>query len=210
MSSRSNAENCVNPRSDCGEKHESSVRTNKQTDPNAIPSPSARVINSRETNHLQNHTNKLASACVKLQRFWSLPPLPKVKEVMFSPLSVCLFVCLCTGYLKKVVDGFGQNLVDTLGVWQGRIDSILVKIRIQIWKQGLFNFEPILHHWETGLKRYLLHDILKSCGRIRTKLGGQVGCVARTNWFDFDEDMNPDPDLRIFFFCIPCRGSYES
>ena len=31
-----------------------------------------------------------------------LPPLPKVKEVMFSPLSVCLSVCLCTGYLKKL------------------------------------------------------------------------------------------------------------
>ena len=103
-----------------------------------------------------------------------LPLPPKVKEVMFSPLSVCL----CAGYLKKlgtdpdefcgqvqcvtrtnrfdfgedpdpdssyenfksdssplrdyakpiyrmisqkVVDGFGQNLVDRLGAWQGRI-----------------------------------------------------------------------------------------
>ena len=41
---------------------------------------------------------------------------------------------------QKVVDGFGLNLVDTLGVWQGRIDSILVKIRIRIWILDLFNF----------------------------------------------------------------------
>ena len=31
-----------------------------------------------------------------------LSPPPKVKEVMFSPLSVCLFVCLCAGYLKQL------------------------------------------------------------------------------------------------------------
>ena len=33
---------------------------------------------------------------------WLLSPPPKVKEVMFSRLSVCLSVCLCTGYLKKL------------------------------------------------------------------------------------------------------------
>ena len=31
-----------------------------------------------------------------------LPLPPKVKEVMFSSLCVCLFVCSCTGYLKKL------------------------------------------------------------------------------------------------------------
>ena len=46
------------------------------------------------------------------------------------------FECYCqkryvARYLK-VVDKFGGNLVDTLGVWQGRISSILVKIRIWI------------------------------------------------------------------------------
>ena len=30
------------------------------------------------------------------------------------------------------------------------------------------------------------------------KLGGHVGCIARTNRFDFGEDLNPDLDPRIF------------
>ena len=44
-------------------------------------------------------------------------------------LSVCLFVCRIS---QKVVDGSGRKFVDRLGVLQGRIDSILVKIRIRI------------------------------------------------------------------------------
>ena len=40
-------------------------------------------------------------------------------------------------------------------------------------------------------------DISKSCERIRTILGGQVGCVTRMNRLDFGEDPNPDPDTRI-------------
>ena len=68
-----------------------------------------------------------------------LPPPPKVKEIMFSPLSVCLAVCLFLYRIsQKVVDGFGRNLVDRLGVWPRRIDSIWVKTRI--WTRELFNF----------------------------------------------------------------------
>ena len=38
----------------------------------------------------------------------------------------------------------------------------------------------------------------KSYGWIPQKLWGPVGCVKRSNWFDFGEDSNPDPDLRIY------------
>ena len=42
-----------------------------------------------------------------------------------------------------------------------------------------------------------VQDISKSCGWIRTKLGGKFGCAARTNQLDFGEDTNPDLDTRI-------------
>ena len=43
-------------------------------------------------------------------------------------------------------------------------------------------------------------DISKSCRRIWTQFGGQVGCVTRMNCLDFGEDQDPDldPTLTIF------------
>ena len=40
------------------------------------------------------------------------------------------------------------------------------------------------------------HDISRSYGRIRTKLGGQLWCVTRTHLLDFVEDL--DLETRIF------------
>ena len=146
----------------------------------------------------------------------------KWAEVMFSPLSVCLFVCLSAnrisqklvdgfgcnlvfrvcckeemircwwraGYYnllrdsspvrdrakndiqhseisQNVVDGFRWNLVDRLGVWQGRNYSILVKIHIQIWLflKWFFTIE------RSGHTRYTVwHDISKSCDGFRQNL----------------------------------------
>ena len=38
-------------------------------------------------------------------------------------------------------------------------------------------------------------NISNSCWPIQTELGGQVGYLTRNNWFDFGEDLNPDPTI---------------
>ena len=70
-------------------------------------------------------------------------------EVMFSLMFVCLSMSRIS---QKVVNEFGQNSVDRSGVWQGRIDSILLKIRIQIWESFYCFFIVILHNCEMGPK----------------------------------------------------------
>ena len=82
--------------------------------------------------------------------FWGQICFLDFATILLCMMSSCLFVlCMIS---QKVVDGSGQNLVDRLGVWQGRVDSILMKILIQIWIRELFNFKVILHHWEIGIK----------------------------------------------------------
>ena len=43
-------------------------------------------------------------------------------------------------------------------------------------------------------------DISQNYRWIRAKLGGHVGCVKRTNLFNFGEDPDPDTRIMIFFF----------
>ena len=49
-----------------------------------------------------------------------------------------------------------------------------------------------------GNKNDIHHDISKSCALIWPKLSGQVGYPARKNCFDVGDDLNLDPDPRIF------------
>ena len=52
----------------------------------------------------------------------SLPLPPKVKEVMFSPLSVCLCLSVCTGYLKNL----WMDLHETwLAGWVCDVDKLI-------------------------------------------------------------------------------------
>ena len=69
--------------------------------------------------------------------------------------SVCLYVYRMS---QKVVDGFGWNFVDRVGVWQGWTDWILVKIRIRLLE---FLHYSILHHWEMGLNQYIARYLKK-------------------------------------------------
>ena len=104
---------------------------------------------------------------------------------------------------QKVMDGFGRNLVDRCVVWQGRLVSILVNIRIRIWIREFLSDSaslPLPPKW----RRLCFHpflsvcvqDISKSCWWIRMEFCGQVWC-SRLNWLDFSEDPNPDPTTRI-------------
>ena len=80
-----------------------------------------------------------------------LPLPPKVKEVMFSSLSVCLSVsvCLCTVYLKKLWADLDEIC------WMCGKDKL-----IRFWwryesgfgYENYLIFKVILHHWEIGPK----------------------------------------------------------
>ena len=63
---------------------------------------------------------------------------------------------------QNVMNGFGQNLVDRLDVWQGWIDSILVKIQIQICPiSGIQNVDCSIWH------RYVQYQVLFQFHNVR-------------------------------------------
>ena len=64
---------------------------------------------------------------------------------------LCLHPCLSVSRISQnVMNGFRQNLVDKLGVWQGINDSILVKIQIWI----LSRFKQFFTNERWGQKLY--------------------------------------------------------
>ena len=83
---------------------------------------------------------------VHFSRFWCRNW--RWMEIRFSPVSVCLSVCM-NKISQKLIDWLRQHLVDRLGVWQGWHDEILVKIRIRI-REFL---KVIQRHWDMGEKR---------------------------------------------------------
>ena len=68
------------------------------------------------------------------KQLWVNNPASLFRISFFSLMSVCLSVCLWTGYLKKLCTDSGEIWWIGLGVWQGRNYSILVKICIWIWE----------------------------------------------------------------------------
>jgi len=52
---------------------------------------------------------------------------------------------------QKVMDGFGRNLVDMLGVRRGRIDLLLVRIQIQIRNLMTCVTLRFENAWATGM-----------------------------------------------------------
>jgi len=109
-------------------------------------------------------------------------------EVMFSPLSFCLWA----GYLITL-------WTDSDEIFWIRLECDKDQIIIFWWRSGFGDSN--CKSDSSPLSCIVFSPLSKSCGRIQTKLGGQVGCaVTRTKWFDFGEDPNLNPDMRIFKF----------
>ena len=116
-----------------------------------------------------------------------------------------LFVCLSMSRIsQKGMDRFGWNLVDRLGVCQGWIDLIVVRIQI---RENISNFYFLISVTEGGW-RFSFHPSVFVCLSV-SRISQKVRNGLRWNLMDrlgvwqgqnnyFGED--PDPDTRIFSF----------
>ena len=90
----------------------------------------------------------------------------------------CLCVCLSVSRMsQKVMDRFGQNLVERMSVWHERTVWILLRMPIWILTREFSRDSSLLRFMATNDTQ---HDISKSYRRIRTKLVRHVGCVKST------------------------------
>ena len=75
--------------------------------------------------------------CVYLYVHRVITSATKDGGYVFTPFCLSVFLYRIS---QKVVDKFGRNLLDRLGVSEGQIDSILVTIQIRIRMREFINF----------------------------------------------------------------------
>uniref|UniRef100_A0A8C4QT39 Cyclin C n=1 Tax=Eptatretus burgeri TaxID=7764 RepID=A0A8C4QT39_EPTBU len=89
---------------------------------------------------------------------------------------------------------FFANVIQALGeqlkLRQQVIATATVYFKRFYARYSLHCIDPVLMAPTCIFLASKVEDISKGCGQIQTKLGGQVGCVRRTNSIDFGEELN--------------------
>ena len=88
---------------------------------------------------------------------------------------------MCSGFLHQMEESECYPAIKALNINMESVTCIIVSsyLRHRRWTKVVFPPPSVCEQ-----------DISKSCGWVKTKLGGQVGSVARTSRFDFGEDLD--------------------